>query len=306
MKIYVAGHAGLVGSSIVRRIQEEGEHEWVGRTRGELDLLTSSEVSRFFAVERPDAVVVAAARVGGIGANADYPVEFLSENLQIQINLLTAAFEAGVQNLIFLGSSCIYPKFAPQPLKEEYLLTGALEPTNEAYALAKIAGLKMVEGFRSQYHRKWISLMPCNLYGPGDNFDLETGHVLPSIMRRIYEAKITGAESVSLWGDGTAIREFMHVDDLARAITMILGANTGESLMNVGSGEEVSIRSLSNLIAKTLGYTGEILWDTSKPNGTPRKLLDSSKIKSLGWSSAIDLSAGIRSTFEYFLSQSEK
>ncbi len=301
MKIYVAGHRGLVGSAITRAVESNPEHEWFGRTRQELDLLDRKAVFAFVAEQKPDAVVIAAAKVGGIHANNTYPVEFLSENLQIETNLIDACHAAGIERVLFLGSSCIYPKLAPQPIKEEYLLTGALEPTNEAYALAKISGLKLVESYRREYNRKWISAMPTNMYGPGDNFDPQNAHVLPALIRRFHEAKVSGATSVTCWGDGTPMREFLHADDLAAACVHLLENYDGDVALNVGTGEDVTIKELTELIADVIGFTGEILWDDTKPNGTPRKLLDVSKIKALGWEPKIGLRQGVQSTYDWYL-----
>jgi GDP-L-fucose synthase len=303
VRIYVAGHRGLVGSAIVRNIEAGGEHEWFGRTRSELDLLDRKAVFEFIEAQKPDAVIIAAAKVGGIMANNTYPVEFLSENLQIETNLIDACHKAGIDRVLFLGSSCIYPKLAPQPIKEEYLLTGPLEPTNEAYALAKISGLKLIESYRREYDRKWISAMPTNMYGPGDNFDPQNSHVLPALIRRFHEAKLAGASSVTCWGDGSPMREFLHADDLASACVFMLENYDGDVALNVGTGEDITIRELTEIIADVVGYQGEILWDTEKPNGTPRKLLDVSKLKALGWSPKLALREGIASTYEWYLTQ---
>ena len=300
MRIYVAGHRGLVGSAITRAVDANQSHEWFGRTRQELDLLDRKAVFAFVAEQKPDAVVIAAAKVGGIHANNTYPVEFLSENLQIETNLFDACHAAGIERVLFLGSSCIYPKLAEQPIKEEYLLTGPLEPTNEAYALAKISGLKLVESYRREYSRKWISAMPTNMYGPGDNFDAQNAHVLPALIRRFHEAKVSGASSVTCWGDGTPMREFLHADDLAAACVHLLEEYDGDVALNVGTGQDVTIKELTELIAAVVGFEGEILWDTTKPNGTPRKLLDVSKIKALGWQPKIGLRQGIESTYAWY------
>ena len=301
MRIYVAGHRGLVGSAIVRNIEASGKHEWFGRTRAELDLLDRKAVFEFIATEKPDAVIIAAAKVGGIMANNTYPVEFLSENLQIETNLIDACHKAEIQQVLFLGSSCIYPKLAPQPIKEEYLLTGPLEPTNEAYALAKISGLKLIESYRREYNRKWISAMPTNMYGPGDNFDPQNSHVLPALIRRFHEAKVSSAPSVTCWGDGSPMREFLHADDLASACIFMLENYDGDVALNVGTGEDITIRELTEIISDVVGYEGEILWDTEKPNGTPRKLLDVSKLRGLGWEPRLALRDGIASTYEWYL-----
>jgi len=301
VRIFVAGHRGLVGSAIVRNIEAEGKHEWFGRTRAELDLLDRKAVFDFLAQEKPDAVIIAAAKVGGIYANNTYPVEFLSENLQIETNLIDGSHSADIQRVLFLGSSCIYPKLAPQPIKEEYLLTGPLEPTNEAYALAKISGLKLVEAYRREYGRKWISAMPTNMYGPGDNFDPQNSHVLPALIRRFHEAKVSGASSVTCWGDGSPMREFLHADDLATACIFMLENYDDNVALNVGTGVDITIKELTEVIADVIGYQGEILWDADKPNGTPRKLLDVSRLKNLGWSPKLSLREGIESTYNWYL-----
>ena len=300
MKIYVAGHRGLVGSAIVRAIEAEGKHSWIGRTRSELDLLDRKAVFEFVASEKTEAIIIAAAKVGGIHANNTYPVQFLSENMQIETNLMDAAHAAGIDKLLFLGSSCVYPKLAQQPIKEEYLLTGELEKTNEAYALAKISGLKLVQAYRNQYGHKWISAMPTNMYGPGDNFDLENSHVLPALIRKFDDAKNSGAPSVTLWGSGSPRREFLHADDLGRACLYLLENYDDEVAINVGVGEDVSIKELAELIQKITGFEGNIEWDSSKPDGTPRKLLDVSRITALGWKAKIYLEDGIRSTYEWY------
>lgn len=301
MKIYVAGHKGLVGSAIVRAIESDGKHTWIGQTRSELDLLNRKAVFDYLAREKPDAVVIAAAKVGGIHANDTYPVEFLSENLQIETNLMDASHAAAISRLLFLGSSCVYPKLSPQPIKEEYLLTGELESTNEAYALAKISGLKLIQAYRKQYGHKWISAMPTNMYGPGDNFDLENSHVLPALIRRFHDAKTSGSSSVSLWGTGSPKREFLHADDLGRACLFLLENYDDDVAINVGVGQDISIKELAELIRTTVGYQGDVAWDSSKPDGTPRKLLDVSRITSLGWKPEIILEDGIHSTYSWFL-----
>ncbi len=300
MKIYVAGHRGLVGSAIVRNIEEHTKHSWVGRTRSELDLLDRKAVFKFLAEEKPDAVIIAAAKVGGIQANKSYPVEFLSENLQIETNLIDGSHAAGIEKLLFLGSSCIYPKLAGQPIKEEYLLTGELEKTNEAYAISKIAGLKLVEAYRKQYARKWISVMPTNVYGPGDNYDLESSHVLPALIRKFNDAKDQGLPSVTLWGSGTPKREFIYSDDLASACLFLLENYDDDIAINVGSGKDLSILELANTIQEAVGFKGEIIWDKSRPDGTPRKLLDIQRILELGWSPKVSLKEGISRTSEAF------
>jgi GDP-L-fucose synthase len=301
MKIYVAGHRGLVGSAIVRAIESEGKHTWIGQSRSELDLLERKAVFKYLANEKPDAVVIAAAKVGGIHANDTYPVEFLTENLQIETNLMDAAHAAGIPRLLFLGSSCVYPKYAQQPIKEEYLLTGELEKTNEAYALAKISGLKLVQAYRKQYGHKWISAMPTNMYGPGDNFDLDNSHVLPALIRKLHDAKTQGAGSVTLWGTGSPKREFLHSDDLGRACLFLLENFDGEVAINVGVGDDLPIRELAEIIQEIVGFTGVIEWDTSKPDGTPRKLLDVSRMKAIGFEPEKSLKEGISETYLWFL-----
>ena len=300
MRIYVAGHRGLVGSAIIRAIEAQGKHTWIGRTRTELDLLDRKAVFDFQEKEKPDAVIIAAAKVGGIHANDTYPVEFLSENLQIEANLMDGSHAAKIKKLLFLGSSCVYPKLAPQPIKEEYLLTGELEKTNEAYALAKISGLKLVQAYRQQYGHKWISAMPTNMYGPGDNFDLENSHVLPALIRKFHDAKTQGSASVKLWGTGSPMREFLHSDDLGSASIFLLENYDDDVAINVGVGEDIAIKDLAELIKGVVGFEGEIEWDFTKPDGTPRKLLDVSRIESLGWKATISLEDGIRSTYEWF------
>jgi GDP-L-fucose synthase len=299
--VYVAGHRGLVGSAITRRIDELGDRDWVGRTRAELDLTDRPAVFDFVTTTKPDAIVIAAAKVGGIAANDKYPVEFLTENIQLQSNLLDAAHAAGVPRVLFLGSSCIYPKFAEQPIKESSMLTGPLEPTNDAYALAKLAGIRLVDAYRSQYGREWVSAMPTNLYGPGDNFDLETSHVLPALLRRFHEAKEGGAASITLWGTGEALREFLFVDDAADASVFLLDHYNEAGPINVGFGEDISIKDLATMIAEIVGFTGTVEWDATRPNGTPRKILDSSRIHNLGWAPKVGLVEGIRRTYESFL-----
>ena len=301
MKIYVAGHRGLVGSAIVRAMESESKHSWIGQTRSELDLLDRKAVFEYLSREKPDAVVIAAAKVGGIQANSSYPVEFLSQNLQIETNLMDGAHAAGIEKLLFLGSSCVYPKLAPQPIKEEYLLTGELEKTNEAYALAKISGLKLVQAYRNQYGHRWISAMPTNMYGPGDNFELENSHVLPALIRKFHDAKTSGADSVTLWGTGTPKREFLHSDDLGRACVFLLENYDDDIAINLGVGEDISIKELAELIQSVVGFEGKIEWDSSKPDGTPRKLLEVSRAKSLGWKPLVSLEFGITKTYEWFL-----
>lgn len=300
MRIYVAGHRGLVGSAVVRQIEAQGVHSWFGRTRSELDLLDRAAVFRFLEEEKPDAIVIAAARVGGIFANSSHPVEFLSHNLQIETNLMDAAHAANIDRLLFLGSSCVYPKFSQQPIKEEYLLTGELEKTNEAYAISKISGLKLVQAYRQQYGRRWISLMPTNIYGPGDNFDLETSHVLPALIRKFHDAKTRSDASVTLWGSGEPRREFLHSDDLGRACLFLLENYDNDLALNVGVGEDQSIRGLAELVQQVVGFEGSITWDTSKPDGTPRKLLDVSRIHALGWKASTNLREGITETYKWY------
>lgn len=301
MRIYVAGHKGLVGSALVGAIEKHPDHTWIGKTRSELDLLDRRAVFDFLASEKPDAVIIAAAKVGGIMANSTYPVEFLSENLQIETNLIDGAHAANIEKLLFLGSSCIYPKLCPQPIKEEYLLTGPLESSNEPYALAKISGLKLVEAYKKQYGRKWISAMPTNVYGPGDNFDETTSHVLPALIRKFHIAKKAGLKSVTVWGTGTPKREFLYSDDLASACLFLLDEYSDDSHINVGIGTDLSIADLAQIIAQVVGYEGEIYFDTSKLDGTPRKLLDVSRLSALGWHSTIELRDGIQRTYNWFL-----
>ena len=298
---YVAGHRGLVGSAIVRRIRQETGALLVLRTRAELDLTDRARVDAFFAEHRPTHVYLAAARVGGILANSTYPADFIRENLLIQTHVIDAAYRHGTLKLLFLGSSCIYPKLAPQPMREEHLLTGPLEPTNDAYAIAKIAGIKMCEAYQRQYGFDAISLMPTNLYGPGDNFDLQSSHVLPALIRKFHDARMSGASTVTLWGTGTPRREFLHVDDLADAAVFLMQRYSGEGIVNVGTGTDVTILELAHIIAGVVGFTGRIVCDPSKPDGTPRKLLDVSRLSSLGWRARIDLHAGIESTYAWFL-----
>jgi GDP-L-fucose synthase len=303
MKIYIAGHRGLVGSAIVRNIESGTDHTWIGASRQELDLFDRKKVFEYVSAEKPDAVVVAAARVGGISANDTYPVEFLTENLQIEMSLLDACHAADISKVLFLGSSCIYPRLSPQPIKEEYLLTGELEPTNEAYALSKIAGIKLVQGYRRQYGRKWISAMPTNLYGIGDNFHPENSHVLPAMIRRFHEAKVSGAPAVTLWGSGTPRREFLHVDDLATACVFLLEKFDGDVPLNVGCGTDITIKELALTVARVIGFEGVLEWDSTKPDGTPQKLLDTSRINQLGWKPTISLEDGIRDTYNWYLGQ---
>jgi GDP-L-fucose synthase len=300
MKIYVAGHQGLVGSALARNIELGGQHYWLGKSRSELDLLDRKSVFDFIRTESPDAILISAAKVGGIQANDSLPVEFLSENLQIELNLIDGAHAAQIRRVLFLGSSCVYPKLAPQPLKEEYLMSGPLEKTNESYALAKIAGLKLIHAYRKEHGHSWISAMPTNIYGPGDNFDLASSHVIPGLIRRFHEAKVGGAKTVSLWGSGTPRREFLHTDDLASACLFLLENYDDEVAINVGVGEDISIKDLAGIVQQVVGFDGEISWDSGKPDGTPRKLLDVSKITALGWKPKIELEVGIRATYEWF------
>jgi len=299
--VFVAGHRGLVGGAVVEELRHAGYSRVLTQTRSELDLTDSAAVRAFFDSERPARVVVAAARVGGIKANADRPVEFLLENLKIQNNLIESAHHSGVEKLLFLGSSCIYPKFASQPIPETALLTGELEPTNEPYAIAKIAGIKLCQAYAREYGDRFISAMPTNLYGPGDNFDLETSHVLPALVRKVHEAKVSGAPEVCIWGTGTPRREFLHVHDLARACRFLLEEYDSPEIVNIGVGEDVTIRELAELIAEILGYRGKLAFDSTKPDGTPRKLLDVSRIHSLGWRARIPLPEGIRQTYAWYL-----
>ncbi len=299
--IYVAGHRGLVGSAIARRLSAEGYSRLILRTKAELDLTRQAAVEAFFAGERPEYVFLAAAKVGGILANSTRPAEFIAENLAIQGNVIDAAYRHGAKKLLFLGSSCIYPKFAPQPIREESLLEGALEPTNEWYAIAKIAGIKMAQAYRAQYGFSTISLMPTNLYGPGDNFDLQSSHVAPAMMRKFHEAKASGAPHVTLWGTGSPRREFLYVDDLADAAVFAMQRHDSAQILNAGTGEDVTILELAEMIRSIAGFEGRIVWDTSKPDGTPRKLLDVSRLASLGWRARTPLRQGLESTYRWFL-----
>lgn len=300
-KVYVAGHRGLVGSAIVRALTNNGFTNLVTRTRAELDLLDQKSVADFFVAEKPEYVFLAAAKVGGIMANKNFPADFIRENLEIQNNIIHNSYLNKVTKLLFLGSSCIYPKLAPQPIKEEYLLTGALEESNDAYALAKIAGIKMCQSYNKQYDTNFISVMPTNLYGENDNFDLDTAHVLPALIRRFYEAKGSDLAEVTLWGTGSAKREFLYVDDLADACLHLMENYNEAEILNIGTGEDISIKELALVIKSTVGYTGEIKWDTTKPDGTPRKLLDVSKINNMGWRHKTSLQHGIELSYEYFL-----
>ncbi|ACZ18259.1 GDP-L-fucose synthase family protein [Thermanaerovibrio acidaminovorans] len=299
--IFVAGHRGLVGSAVIRRLSSLGREDVITADRSELDLTDQAAVRSFMRRVRPGCVFLCAAKVGGIMANAKYPADFIGENLAIEVNVIREAFGAGVGLLLFLGSSCIYPKLCPQPIREDYLLSGPLEATNEAYAVAKIAGLKMCEAYSRQYGVSYISVMPSNLYGPGDNFHLETSHVLPAMIRKFHEAKARGAEQVVLWGTGSPRREFLHVDDLACASVFLLENYRGYEPINVGTGTDVTIAELADMVRNVVGFRGRVVWDSSKPDGTPRKLLDVSKIRSMGWSPSIGLEEGIRSTYRWFL-----
>lgn len=300
-KIYIAGHRGLVGGAILRHLQQAGFKNLLTRTSAELNLISQVAVNEFFAEEKPDYVFLAAAKVGGIHANDTYPADFIRDNLLIQTNVIDAAYRNGTRKLLFLGSSCIYPKFAPQPMKEEHLLTGELEPTNEWYAIAKIAGIKMCQAYRRQYGFSAISLMPTNLYGPGDNFHPENSHVMPALIRRFHEAKEQGLADVTVWGTGTPKREFLHVDDLADASLFLMEHYDGEQIVNVGVGEDVSIGELAAMVKDAVGFEGELKFDTSKPDGTPRKLLDVSKLDSLGWKAKTNFKVGIEQTYQWFL-----
>ena len=300
-KIYIAGNKGMVGSACWRVLEKLGYSNLVGRTSKDLDLRNQADVQTFINDEKPDIIINAAAKVGGILANNNYPYQFLIENMQIQNNLITAAHEANVSKFIFLGSSCIYPKLAPQPIKEDYLLTDSLEPTNEWYAIAKISGVKLCQAIRKQYNKDFVSLMPTNLYGAYDNFDLKTSHVIPAMIRKFYEAKKNRQSTVTLWGSGKPMREFLHVDDLASAVVFALKNELTEHIYNVGTGLEITIKELAEMIQSKIGYNGEIIWDYSKPDGVPRKLLDSSKIMKLGWRPKINLKTGITNTISWFL-----
>ena len=304
-KIYIAGHRGMVGSAVWRALENTGYSNLMGKTSDEIDLRNQGEVNKLIASEKPEAIVDAAARVGGILANNEFPYQFLMENMQIQNNLIQAAHENNVQKFIFLGSSCIYPKLAPQPLKEEYLLTDSLEPTNEWYAIAKISGVKLCEAIRKQYGKDFVSMMPTNLYGANDNFDLKTSHVLPAMMRKFHEAKENNNAPVTLWGSGTPMREFLQVDDLAKAVVFAVQNILPEHLYNVGTGTDITIKQLAETIQKVVGHKGLINWDSSKPDGTPRKLLDVSKMNAMGWKAEIELQKGIEKTYTGFLENIE-
>ena len=300
-KIYVAGHRGLVGSAIVRQLRNQGYENLLLRTRVELDLTSQLEVRGFFRSETPDYVFLAAAKVGGIHANDTYPADFIVDNLAIELNVIRAAYKNGVKRLLFLGSSCIYPKQAPQPLREEYLLTGPLEPTNEPYAVAKIAGIKMCESYNRQYGSEFVSVMPTNLYGPNDNFDLENSHVLPALIRKFHEAKERGDDKVVVWGTGSPRREFLYVDDMAAACVFVMNRDGYTDMVNIGVGEDIQIRDLARLVGEVVGFEGEIVFDPDKPDGTPRKLLDVSRLQALGWSAKTGLREGIEETYRWYL-----
>ena len=300
-KIYIAGHKGMVGSAVWRALEARGYSNLIGKTSSQLDLRNQQAVNDFYKEEKPDAVIDAAAKVGGILANNNFPYQFLMENMQIQNNLIDGAFKSGIEKFIFLGSSCIYPKFAPQPLKEEYLLTDSLEPTNEWYAIAKITGVKACQSIRKQFDKDYISLMPTNLYGYNDNFDLKSSHVLPAMIRKFHEAKENNHSPVSLWGSGKPMREFLFVDDLAQAVIFALENKLSSHLYNVGSGKDVTIKELAETIQNIVGHKGDIRWDSSKPDGTPRKLMDVSKMKSIGWEYSTELDSGIQKTYNWFL-----
>ena len=302
-KIYIAGHRGLVGSALVRKFQELGYDNLILKTRSELNLLNQQEVADFFAVEKPEYVFLAAAKVGGIGANSTYPADFVYENIMIQTNIIHSAYENKAKKLLFLGSSCIYPKMAEQPIKEESLLTGELEPTNDAYAIAKIAGIKMCQAYNKQYGTNYISVMPTNLYGPNDNFDLEKSHVFPALIRKFHEAKINKEAEVVVWGTGTPIREFLYVDDLAEACIYLMDHYNDDKIVNIGTGVGVTIRELAESIAKVVGYEGKLVFDTSKPDGTPIKINDVSYLNSLGWQAKTDLLSGIEKTYNWYKSK---
>jgi len=307
-KIYVAGHSGLVGSAIMRRLYSDNYANVVTQTHSELDLINQKEVEEFFEKEKPEYVILAAAKVGGIVANKTYPADFLYQNLQIQNNIIYQSYKHRVKKLLFLGSSCIYPKLCPQPMKEEYLFSGKLEPTNEPYAIAKIAGIKMCQSYNRQYGTNFIAVMPTNLYGPGDNFDLENSHVLPALIRKFHEAKINGEKTVTAWGTGSPKREFLYVDDMADGCVFLINNfdptkkqnEKGEMFVNLGTGSEISIKELTGLIKKVVEFEGEIVWDKSKPDGTPRKLLDMTKMHSLGWKHKIELEEGIKMVYEWY------
>ena len=300
-KIYIAGHRGMVGSAVWRALESKGYSNLIGKTSSELDLINQQTINEFYSLEKPEVVIDAAAKVGGILANNDFPYQFLMENMQIQNNLIDGAYKSGIEKFIFLGSSCIYPKFAQQPLKGEYLLTDSLEPTNEWYALAKITGVKACQAIRRQYNKYYVSLMPTNLYGSFDNFDLESSHVLPAMLRKFHEAKENNHSDVTLWGSGTPMREFLFVDDMAEAVVFALENNLPEYLYNIGTGKDITIKKIAETIQKVTGHQGDIIWDSSKPDGTPRKLMDVSKMKAMGWQYSTELEDGIQTTYRWFL-----
>ncbi len=304
-KIYIAGHRGLVGSAILRNLKNKGFNNFVLRTSKELNLTNQADVNQFFEEEKPDYVFLSAAKVGGIHANDIYPADFIRENLQIQTNVIDAAYRNNTKKLLFLGSSCIYPKFAPQPMKEEHLLTGELEPTNEWYAVAKIAGIKMCQAYKKQYGFNAISIMPTNLYGIGDNFNLENSHVMPALIRKFHDAKEQGKSEVEVWGTGTPKREFLHVDDMADASVYLMNNYDGDEIVNVGVGEDVSIKELAEIVKDAVGFEGELKFDTTKPDGTPRKLLDVSKLNDAGWKAKISLKDGVKNTYKWFLDNAD-
>ena len=305
-RIYIAGHRGLVGGALTRRLLADGHTGLITRTHAELDLTDQRATAAFFAAEKPEYVFLAAAKVGGILANNSFPAEFIRDNLVIQSNVIHSAWQNGVKRLLFLGSSCIYPKLAPQPLKEDYLLSGPLEPTNQWYAVAKIAGIKLCQAYRRQHGCDFISAMPTNMYGPNDNYDLQSSHVLPALIRKFHEAKVANADDVTCWGTGAPLREFLHADDLARACVFLMQHYSEEQFINVGFGSDVSIRDLAEIVRRIVGFKGNIVWDTSKPDGTPRKLMDSSRLFALGWKPQVDLETGIRLAYEDYLSKSAK
>jgi GDP-L-fucose synthase len=304
-RIFIAGHRGLVGSAIRRRLERLGYRNLLLRSREQLDLEDQAAVFHLFKTERPEYVFLAAAKVGGILANSRYPAEFIRSNLTIQLNVVEAAYRSAVKKLMFLGSSCIYPKHAPQPIREEYLLSGLLEPTNQAYAVAKIAGIELCQSYNRQYRTNYVSVMPTNLYGPGDNFDLENSHVLPALIRKFHDAKLQNAPSVTIWGTGSPRREFLHVDDMASACVYLMTHYEGSDIVNIGCGEDVSIAELASLVRDIVGFTGELVFDPSKPDGTPRKLLDISRLRALGWSPTISLRDGIAETYTWFADQTQ-
>lgn len=305
-RIYVAGHKGLVGSAITRELEKYGYTNLLLRTSKELDLRCQQSVNEFFDQERPEFVIMAAAKVGGIGANIKHPANFITDNILIQTNVISASHRIGVKKLLFLGSSCIYPKLAPQPITEECLLDGKLEPTNEAYAISKIAGLIMCKAYRQQYADNYIAVMPTNLYGPGDNFDLESSHVLPAMIRKFHDAKVKGGPAVALWGTGKPLREFLHVDDLAKACVYLMNNYDGDEILNVGTGVDLTIKQLAEIVKEIVDYNGELTWDQTKPDGTPRKLLDTSKILATGWRPEIELKDGIRDTYNWYRDAQKK